>query len=123
MLALLFMGYVSVWGVITKRRETGQSARKIGHMKDVFQLIPVVLLIAGVMSSIYTGIATATEAAVLGVIGALALSALQGSLNRETFVCVAAGRDAHERDDRIHSGRFDISVVDNGIHGTASYSG
>lgn len=91
MLALLFMGYVSVWGVITKRRETGQSARKIGHMKDVFQLIPVVLLIAGVMSSIYTGIATATEAAVLGVIGALALSALQGSLNRETFVASLLG--------------------------------
>ena len=91
MLALLFMGYVSVWGVITKRRETGQSARKIGHMKDVFQLIPVVLLIAGVMSSIYTGIATATEAAVLGVIGALALSAMQGSLNRETFIASLLG--------------------------------
>ena len=91
MLALLFMGYVSVWGILTKRRETGRSARKIGQIKDVFQLIPVVLLIAGVMSSIYTGIATATEAAVLGVIGALILSAMQGSLNRETFVASLMG--------------------------------
>lgn len=91
MLALLFMGYVTVWGVITKRRETGQSALKIGQFKDVLQLIPVVLLITGVMSSIYIGIATATEAAVLGVIGALVLSALQGSLNRETFIASLLG--------------------------------
>ncbi len=91
MLALLFMGYVTVWGVITKRRETGQSALKIGQFKDVLQLIPVVLLITGVMSSIYIGIATATEAAVLGVIGALILSALQGSLNRETFIASLLG--------------------------------
>ncbi len=91
MLALLFMGYVTVWGVITKRRETGQSALKIGQFKDVLQLIPVVLLITGVMSSIYVGVATATEAAVLGVIGALILSALQGSLNRETFIASLLG--------------------------------
>ena len=91
MLALLFMGYVAVWGVITKQRETGQSALKIGQFKDVLQLIPVVLLIVGVMSSIYTGVATATEAAVLGVIGALILSALQGSLNRETFIASLLG--------------------------------
>ena len=91
MLALLFMGYVTVWGVITKHRETGQSALKIGQFKDVLQLIPVVLLIVGVMSSIYTGVATATEAAVLGVIGALILSALQGSLNRETFIASLLG--------------------------------
>ncbi len=91
MLAMLFMGYVTVWGVITKQRETGQSALKIGQFKDVLQLIPVVLLITGVMSSIYVGIATATEAAVLGVIGALILSALQGSLNRETFIASLLG--------------------------------
>ena len=32
------------------------------------------------------GFFTATEAAVLGVFGALILAAIQGSLNRQTFV-------------------------------------
>ena len=44
------------------------------------------LLIGAVLGSIYTGIATATEAAAVGVVGALILSALQGSLNRSTFM-------------------------------------
>ena len=38
------------------------------------QLLPVIILIAAVIGSIYTGIATATEAASLGVVGALVLS-------------------------------------------------
>ena len=37
------------------------------------------------------GIATATEAAALGVVGALALSAMQGSLTRDTFVSSLMG--------------------------------
>jgi tripartite ATP-independent transporter DctM subunit len=45
----------------------------------------VVLLIVAVLGSIYAGIATATEAAVLGVAGALIISALQGSLTRASF--------------------------------------
>ena len=43
------------------------------------------LLIALVLGSIYTGVATATEAAAFGVVGSLAISAAQGSLNRKTF--------------------------------------
>jgi tripartite ATP-independent transporter DctM subunit len=45
----------------------------------------VVLLIAAVLGSIYSGIATATEAAAIGVVGALLLSAVQGSLSWATF--------------------------------------
>ena len=41
------------------------------------QLLPVILLILAVIGSIYTGIATATEAASLGVVGALILSYFQ----------------------------------------------
>ena len=43
------------------------------------------LLIAAVLGSIYGGVATATEAAALGVLGSLALSAAQGSMNWVTF--------------------------------------
>ena len=38
-------------------------------------LIPVVLLIVAVLGSIYAGFATATEAAGVGVVGSLLLSA------------------------------------------------
>jgi C4-dicarboxylate transporter DctM subunit len=48
-------------------------------------LIPVVLLISAVLGSIYTGIATATEAAAVGVVGSLVISAVQGSLGWATF--------------------------------------
>lgn len=48
-------------------------------------LIPVAVLILAVLGSIYAGIATATEAAAVGVVGALVISAAQGSLNWQTF--------------------------------------
>jgi C4-dicarboxylate transporter, DctM subunit len=54
-------------------------------LRESRHLIPVVLLISGVIGSIYTGIATATEAAAIGVVGALLLSGIQGSLNWTTF--------------------------------------
>jgi C4-dicarboxylate transporter DctM subunit len=44
-----------------------------------------VLLIAAVLGSIYSGIATATEAAAVGVLGSLVLSAAQGSMSWAVF--------------------------------------
>ena len=43
------------------------------------------MLIAAVLGSIYTGIATATEAAALGVLGSLIISTVQGSMSWQTF--------------------------------------
>jgi tripartite ATP-independent transporter DctM subunit len=54
-------------------------------LKRSKQLLPVIILILGVIGSIYSGIATATEAASLGVVGALLLSYFQKSLNIKTF--------------------------------------
>jgi len=47
--------------------------------------MPVILLVSLVIGSIYSGLATATEAAAFGVIGSLGLAAMQGSLNLFTF--------------------------------------
>ena len=86
-LAALFSGYLAVWAALNRQRipvpdEVLSFPEKLRESRH---LIPVVLLIGAVLGSIYTGIATATEAAALGVVGALVLSALQRSLNWETF--------------------------------------
>ena len=87
MLAIFFMFYVIGWSMLNKNimpkmEETFSFSQKI---KQSGQLIPVIVLIAAVIGSIYVGIATATEAASLGVVGALILSFFQKSLNKETF--------------------------------------
>jgi C4-dicarboxylate transporter DctM subunit len=48
-------------------------------------VLPVTLLIVAVLGSIYTGIATATEAAAVGAFGALLIAFLLGSLKREVM--------------------------------------
>ncbi len=87
MIALIFMSYVIIWSIINKKNmpinnETHTFFEKVKSSK---QLLPVIILILGVIGSIYTGIATATEAAALGVVGALLLSFFQKSLNLNTF--------------------------------------
>ena len=87
LLAGLFSGYLGVWALLNPGRVPPADAplTLLQKLHESRHLIPVVLLIAGVLGSIYTGVATATEAAGVGVLGALALSALQGSLSWATF--------------------------------------
>ena len=87
MIALIFMSYVIIWSLINKKSmpkiiEEYSFFEKIKRSK---QLLPVIILILAVIGSIYTGVATATEAASLGVVGALILSYFQKSLTLKTF--------------------------------------
>jgi tripartite ATP-independent transporter DctM subunit len=95
-LALLFMGYIAVWGLRHPEQvPAGEASPSFGQKIAASRhLIPVVLLIGAVLGSIYSGVATATEAAALGVAGALVLAAVEGSLNRKAFIdgLVAATR-------------------------------
>ena len=87
LLAGLFMGYTIVWALANPGKIPPADAR-MSFGEKIYasrHLIPVVLLIAAVLGSIYLGIATATEAAALGVVGSLILSAVQGSLNVRVF--------------------------------------
>ena len=86
-LALLFMTYVIVWSLKNKKNMPviSEDFTLLEKIKKSGQLLPVVLLIFSVIGSIYAGIATATEAASLGVLGALVLSYFQKSLNKESF--------------------------------------
>ena len=87
MIALIFMSYVILWSLFNKK----EMPRMINQysfadkIKKSGQLFPVILLILSVIGSIYTGIATATEAASLGVVGSLILSYFQKSLSWSNF--------------------------------------
>jgi len=87
MIALIFMSYVIIWSLLNKKQMPSitEDYSLVEKIKKSKQLLPVILLIFAVIGSIYTGIATATEAASLGVIGALILSYFQKSLSLDTF--------------------------------------
>ena len=87
MLACMFSGYIIYWALRNPSLvPPADAAMTFLEKLDASRaLIPVVLLIVAVLGSIYGGIATATEAAGVGVVGAMAISAVQGSLNWQTF--------------------------------------
>jgi tripartite ATP-independent transporter DctM subunit len=86
-LAGLFSSYLGVWALLHPERVPVPQERLTftQRLHESRHLIPVVLLIGAVLGSIYSGVATATEAAAVGVVGALLLSAVQRSLTWETF--------------------------------------
>ncbi len=88
MLIVLFMGYVIVWALLHPGKVPAGDAHVplLRRLRASGRLIPVLLLIAGVIGSIYFGIASPTDAAAVGVLLALVLSWTSGSLTRRTFV-------------------------------------
>ena len=83
----LFMGYVIVWSLLHPRGVPDAQERLsfLSKIKRSGRLIPAVLLIVSVIGSIYTGAATPTEAAVIGVAGSLVLAAVTGTLTWTTL--------------------------------------
>jgi len=85
-LAGLSMGYVAIWSVLS-RSKFEQQANAMSFRQKLRNsrfLIPLLGLIFVIIGSMYSGFATATEAAALGVVGALSLAAVQGSLSVAT---------------------------------------
>ncbi len=88
LLMVLFMGYTAIWSLLN-REKMPPAEPAVPFLEKIYRsrrLIPVALLIASVVGSIYGGIATPTEAATIGVIGALILAAIGGGLTRESFM-------------------------------------
>lgn len=86
-LAMLFMGYIMIWAWRNPSQVPVADA-ELSFRQKLYQsrnLIPVMVLIACVLGSIYSGIATATEAAAIGVLGSLIISAFQGSMSWSSF--------------------------------------
>lgn len=87
-LSLMFSAYVFGWGVLTKEgrnlREQKASWREI--FMGLFNIMPVVVLIGGITGSIFLGLAVPTEAAAIGVVGALLLSVFQKTLTLDSLI-------------------------------------
>ena len=87
MLIGLFSGYIVVWALLNPEK-TPQHVDNLSFMERLRKarnLIPVLLLIGFVMGVMFTGYATATEAASFGVLGALVIAAWSRSLTRENL--------------------------------------
>ena len=92
-LMVLFSGYIVVWALLHPdqmpapgpRRTLGEKLRASG------QLIPVLLLILFVFLSMVTGVATANEASAFGVLGALVVAGLGGSLTKQSLLDSLSG--------------------------------
>lgn len=84
----LFAGYVMVWSMLNPSEVPAGEAESFSFAAKIRRsrpLIPVMLLIVGVIGSIYTGLASPTESAAIGVALAHLLSWKSGSLSRQTF--------------------------------------
>jgi tripartite ATP-independent transporter DctM subunit len=89
----LFMAYVMVWSGLNRERfpEPEPRVSFVERLWASRRLIPVALLIAGVIGSIYAGLASPTDAAAVGVALALFLAWIYGDLSAKTFLEGLAG--------------------------------
>jgi len=92
-LGSLFMLYNAGWALLNPGRIPADDLRmRFGErVRASASLLPVLLLIGAVLGSIYAGIATATESAALGVLGAFVLAAFPGGVSRDFFVRTVVG--------------------------------
>ena len=87
MLAFLFMGFVAAWALLNNDKMPAEEPQISwrARINSVRRLFPIMLLILGVIGSIYGGLASATEASVVGVALSLLLSWWTNQLSRDTF--------------------------------------
>jgi len=96
LLAACFSGWIMIHTTI-RRDLVPESERNMRHvgmrarMLALKELGPALFLILCVLGSMYGGIATPTEAAALGVMGAAGIAASQGALTRQALRDVAVG--------------------------------
>ncbi len=87
LLVFLFSGYIVVWALLNPEK-TPPHVESLTLREKLYRsrnLIPCLVLIIFVIGAMFTGYATATEAAAFGVLGALAIAAWSRSLTRENF--------------------------------------
>ena len=78
----LYILYIILFGVIKPEKlPIDESVKDISLKEVALAIVPPLLLIASVLGSIFMGIASPTESAAFGVLGAMILSAINHSFN------------------------------------------
>jgi tripartite ATP-independent transporter DctM subunit len=81
----LALGFMAVVALICMVKPDLGGERRVfpfaTMLRALLQLVPIILLFAAIVGTIYTGWATPTEAASVGVFGALVIAALFGKIN------------------------------------------
>ena len=87
-LVILFSGYIALWALLNPSKVPPDDLKVSFKTKilSTLRLLPIISLIVAVIGSIYSGIATATEAAAVGVLGSLILAGLSGALTWNSLV-------------------------------------
>lgn len=93
MLAALFAGYVMLWALFNKDKLPAPepAPSRAERWNAIKALGPTVALIVAVIGSIYGGLASPTEAAVIGVVGALLIAGFTGGLDRASTIASLQG--------------------------------
>jgi len=88
MLMVLFMGYLAIWSALNPSKVPPREPRIpfLKRIRETAKLFPIILLMIAVIGSIYLGIATATEAAAVGVVGALLIALFTSSMTKQNFI-------------------------------------
>ena len=90
MILALFMTYLVLWALLKGNREgrTGHDESSMGFaekLRNTWALVPILLLIGGIIVSIYGGLASPTEAAAVGVVLSIILARWTGSFDMATL--------------------------------------
>ncbi len=83
----LYSGYIAAWALLNPDKMPPREARMAfrDKIRESANLIPCALLIMFVFAVLISGLATATECAAWGVLGALGIAWWSGALNRRAF--------------------------------------
>ena len=92
LLALLYMAYIACHQLASGAQPLGELSGWGQRLRSLRDIGPVAFLIAGILGSLYLGLASISELAAIGVLGALVITAVMGRLSvTET---IKAGRRA-----------------------------
>lgn len=97
LMMVAFMAVIMVVALVSPKKAPAihaMAGSMLDRLRGLYAMLPVIVLMAAVLGTIYAGLATATEAAAFGCTGSLLLAALKRRVNRamlrETFRATAA---------------------------------
>jgi C4-dicarboxylate transporter DctM subunit len=90
MILAMFMSYLILWALLKGKRDglTGEDESGMSFaekLRNTWSLLPILLLIGGIIFSIYGGLASPTEAAAVGVVLSIIIARCNGQFDREIF--------------------------------------